>query len=71
MSKRTGGQAFPRPGGGSPGMTLRQWYAGQALAGPCAALSLDDIKRFNELDPDRCARIAFEFADAMLEEGET
>lgn len=28
-----GRQAFPRPHAGNTGMTLRQYYAGQALAG--------------------------------------
>ena len=38
-SQPTGGQAFPRaaregvPGNEWPGMTLRDWFAGQALSG--------------------------------------
>ena len=33
-----GGPAYPSPSGtrsAQPGMTMRQWYAGQALAGLC------------------------------------
>ena len=36
MSTNTGGQAFPRPN--HEGMTLRDYFAGQALAGTIAGL---------------------------------
>jgi hypothetical protein len=55
-----GGPAFPFDGyyGETYGMTLRDWFAGQALAGLTA-------------DPDmpgaaRCAALAYAYADAML-----
>lgn len=54
--------AFPTGGAYSKqsGMTLRDWFAGQALAGMMAG---DD-----EVRPDYCARFAFAVADAMLAE---
>lgn len=43
-----------------PGMTLRDWYAGQALAGLSAAVQV--------VSPERAAQLAYEAADAMLAE---
>lgn len=74
MSKlETGGSAFPtsiatdsdgRVHYGEPGMTLRQWYAGKALAGLLAAdVTLSDPSRRG-----RAARDAFALADAMIAE---
>ena len=50
MSTSKNPQAFPQPAyqsgnqtvPGVPGMTLRDWFAGQALAGFCAAPDLKD-----------------------------
>jgi hypothetical protein len=68
-----GGPAFPRPvshsdeGGthfGFTGMTLRDYFAGQALAGICAPLYDDEsptIWKHREF-----AKGAYMFADAML-----
>jgi hypothetical protein len=63
-----GGQAFPSPenvkNGWGPeyGMTLRDWFAGQALTGWIMGMTFhDDI-------PDKVASIAYKFADAMLKE---
>jgi hypothetical protein len=42
-------------------MTLRQWYAGQALAGFCANVIM------NQHSPNLIATIALEQADAMIE----
>lgn len=58
-----GGPAFPRSAGSggissSPGMTLRDWFAGMALA-ECP----DPI---NEEDAPRIAALAYAIADAML-----
>ena len=73
MSKPDGGPAFPRNYDTSidqQGMTLRQWYAGQALAG---------MMLNTEVDPDRTeskdvfevlAKDAFAAADAMIAECE-
>jgi len=43
-----------------PGMTLRDWFAAQALAGFVATYQGEDPP------PLRCAAIAYELADAML-----
>lgn len=67
-----GGPAFPtdhyRQDGESicwSGMTLREWYAGQALAGLLGAR-----KDIGWGLPHDIAKRAFEFADAMITEGE-
>jgi hypothetical protein len=61
-----GGPAFPSVGEGfgnpsysAPGMTLRDWFAGQALAGALADPTCD-------LSPIELAKKTYEFADAML-----
>lgn len=61
-----GGPAFPRTGADghtSPqrGMSLRDWFAGQALAGLC--------QNWNEnpMNTKSCADVAYDLADAMLE----
>lgn len=59
-----GGPAFPSQNGHyfEPGMTLRDWFAGQALTGMLAQ-PLDSDCAFH---PKLCAESAFEYADAML-----
>ena len=71
MSKiDNGGQAFPSPSvwAGSPkedGMSLRDWFAGQALIGFLAAGRGDS--GYGEIeDADVVADYAFSQADAML-----
>lgn len=64
-----GGSAFPNPiewdpngqvvSKGSHGMSLRDWFAGQALAGNLAY-------PHNELSPGGAAIMAYKYADAML-----
>jgi hypothetical protein len=56
-----GGPAFPFDGyyGETYGMTLRDWFAGQALAGLIADPSRDG-------SADDRARYAYAYADAML-----
>lgn len=57
--------AFPRtPGhflGGYDGMTLRDWFAGQALGGFVAIYGV-------EMSFDKAVSDSFELADAMLAE---
>lgn len=64
MSEQDGGPAFPFPAlntlASSSGMTLRDWFAGQALV---AMLSGDKCEY-----ADLLARFAYRQADAMLAE---
>lgn len=86
MSKpETGGSAFPivppidsdgRTPTGYPfpdsGMTLRQWYAGNALVGLVVAAELDaqeDVAARYVNTREGLAKRAFAFADAMIAEG--
>lgn len=78
--KKDGGPAFPSTDFGSrKGMTLRDWFAGQALAAMImkspffdtqgengSKISSEDIKQF-KLD---MAASAYAYADAMLAERE-
>ena len=67
MSIEDGGQAFPGDDASSrwafKGMTLRDWFAGQALAGAIAEGTerMPAIPRADDL-----ARFAYDCADAML-----
>lgn len=80
MSARDGGPAFPRIDGIEPmeygnahsvitegGMTLREWYAGQALIGAMATMA--HPQHDGLWDPTEVAEAAYELADAMLEVG--
>jgi len=82
MSKRGGSLAFPSDGpdgtpGYSGGMTLRQYYKGQALAswGESHHQMTHPVDRKGTLSGNICyafemARVCGEIADAMLAEGE-
>jgi hypothetical protein len=62
MNWHTNPPAFPRSDSGNHGMTLRDWFAGQALAGL--------MSRDFGVTHDKCAvlaDIAYTFADAMLD----
>lgn len=61
MSKENGGQAFPRDSKSYDGMTLRDYFAGQWLAGMWAN------DNYNESSWDSMAESAYKSADAMLE----
>lgn len=71
---RDGGPAFPQPATAEghatntpPGMSLRDYFAGQALAGMVANSLTDEQVRATKSDP--CAVVAswaYEYADAML-----
>lgn len=66
--EKSGGPAFPRPWVGSPqgdefdpgedGMTLRDYFAGQALAGLAGSFGQMVVP---------CAELCYKIADAMLE----
>jgi hypothetical protein len=66
MKKNKGGSAFPLPMGsetteGNQGMSLRDWFAGQALAGLIAQCNMP-----NEV----YAKMAYSLADTMLQQRE-
>ncbi len=69
---KDGGPAFPRPGVdeaeneslAQSGMSLRDWFAGQALAGLTA-----DPERFDK-DFGNSSIICYRYADAMLAQRE-
>lgn len=63
------GNAFPGPFDRDPGMTLRQWYAGQALVGIIAKSPWRELTRGESEDAGHVeARVegAFRYADAMI-----
>lgn len=71
---KDGGAAFPTKGDVAnypwPGMSLRDWFAGQALGG-VILLAMEVAKAgLPAADPKIMARQAYEIADAMLVEGE-
>ena len=87
MVKNDGGHAFPWPGNDgmftpSPGMSLRDWFAGMALQGalstPHALTAMLNQCEGPKKTPDVIGReicqnfvdIAYGFADAMLEQRE-
>ena len=68
QQKDDGGTAFPiglTQDGPCGGLTKREWFAGQALRGLLSDASWPGDVRF---DPERDAKIAFKFADAMIAE---
>jgi len=63
-----GGPAFPymsNVGRGNSGMTLRDWFAGQALAGIFAYYADADARRPKDME---LAEDMYRIADAMLEQ---
>ena len=68
-SIKNGGPAFPIETTATPwaeGMTLRDWFAGQALVGIINACAMDTRER-GETTENMFARKAYSIADAMLE----
>lgn len=67
-----GGPAFPELGNvgyksdwqSENGMTLRDWFAGQALGGQLAFSPHDSFGKYNQ--PDEVAAACYRFADAMI-----
>jgi hypothetical protein len=65
MIINNGGPAFPTPDPSDNwGMTLRDWFAGQALAGWLASFAGMSVS----MKPENMALEAYQFADAMLAE---
>jgi len=69
MSKDKSGPAFPcgEHGARLGGMTLRDWFAGQALAGELAAQT-EQSGQWTETYFPKLAEQMFQIADAMLKE---
>lgn len=71
MSERDdGGPAFGHGDpthGGNPGMSLRDWLAGQALAGMWASITSAKSETLGEKHYSALAACAYAQADAMLE----
>ena len=59
---------------GSDGMTLRDWFAGQALAGICANAKFSALRNGEICDPyigtEQAAEEAYKVSDAILAERE-
>lgn len=67
-TKNDGGLAFPYPEAGfveSTGMTLRDWFVGQALNGWLASFG-----QYETAGAEQVAEFAYATADAMLAERE-
>ena len=60
--------AFPRDHRhfGHNGMSLRDWFAGQALAGLMANANIPFAPDYAECEPSQIADASYEIADAML-----
>lgn len=69
MKKPNGGQAFPYMD--EPGMTLRDYFAGQALVGIAFAMGTEARRRYREgVAEGQETVVAYALADAMLAERE-
>lgn len=71
-----GGAAFPRPYGEGPdnynqaqyGMSLRAWFAGQALAGLISDMArVDAYAQSGGSVIDGIVNVAYKYADAMVQ----
>lgn len=62
--------AFPHPSGaqGCDGMTLRDWFAGQAIGAIARICIHDSGEQASANYPAYCASKAYHFADAMIAE---
>ena len=72
-TKDNGGPAFPTKPLGPvygklyDGMTLRDWFAGQALAGLAVRNFSDGNDFMHSEGPENAAEWAYSFADAMMD----
>jgi hypothetical protein len=69
-TKDNSGPAFPRAddvANSNAGMSLRDWFAGQALAGLAVRNFSDGNDFMHREGPENAAEWAYAFADAMLE----
>ena len=67
MAKNDGGTAFPSSEEQTDGMTLRDWFAGQASIGLSASLEREPNQPWEMCyPPQQIAKMAYEIADAML-----
>lgn len=66
MDTRSGGQAFPRTPTHFNGMTLRDWFAGQALIGMTLGQETVPVQSVAK----NAALAAYQYADAMIAERE-
>jgi len=48
------------------GMTLRDWFAGQALAGLMANANMPFAPDYAEVEPEQIGAAAYDIAEAML-----
>lgn len=62
---KDGGNAFPQRAKGDGGMSLRDWFAGQALPGLMGRAGSGDLREGEGL-AQMYARLAYTVADAML-----
>lgn len=71
MSKNTGGSAYPSTQDqwdrGNEGMTLRDWFAGQALSG-MMSIPCPEGERITNKSIQYDAALCYKYADAMLTE---
>ena len=72
--EQDGGRAFPSNDGGTSlgGISLRQWYAGQALPGAIQIMTkANDAGIGNDLDEKQISKViaalALQIADALIE----
>jgi hypothetical protein len=59
---KDGSEVWPQ----SPGMTLRDWFAGQALASVIPTCNMEDIREDDKTKEMLFARKVYRIADAML-----
>ena len=61
-----GGPAFPLPSASNPGMSLRDWFAGQALSALAANIRVDAMDQTRIRETNQAVQYAYEIADEAL-----